>query len=68
MAGVQTVIDTALAANAVALGNGAATENFRESIRNILKINIAVTPKLRRYLERFIGFPVIFTNAQNMIT
>lgn len=66
MAGVQTVVDTALAANAVALGNGAATENFRESIRNILKINIAVTPELRRYLERFIGFPVIFTNAQNM--
>lgn len=45
---VQTVIDTATTANAVALGNGPVTELFRECIRNNIKITTNCCAYVRR--------------------
>lgn len=63
---VQTVIDTATTANAVALGFGPATELFRECIRNNIKITTNLKKAQQECVKRLIPFSVTFTNTHTI--
>lgn len=63
---IQNVIDTVVSAQAVQLGNGVATEYFREAAKNIPKITINLAQRDKMFLRNTFGTPVIFTGTQNV--
>jgi hypothetical protein len=60
----QTTIDVAASVNAATLGTPYAGEIFRESVKNSLVVNTAVTPRQRKIIESEISVPVIFKNIK----
>uniref|UniRef100_A0A1B6DRE7 Alphavirus-like MT domain-containing protein n=1 Tax=Clastoptera arizonana TaxID=38151 RepID=A0A1B6DRE7_9HEMI len=57
----QAIIDTATAANAAALGNGAATEYYRAAVGNGYKVTLTLKPSEQCIVKRDSPFTVIFT-------
>lgn len=60
---IQTTIETAASANAVSLGNGAATEMFREGLKSAYTVSASLTQADANYLKRHVTFPLPFRKS-----
>ncbi|UHK03121.1 MAG: RNA-dependent RNA polymerase [Sanya benyvirus 1] len=63
---VQTVIDTATAANAATLGSAEASQIFREQLKSSIKVHVNLTSGQKQLLRKMIDFQVLFVGGKNV--
>lgn len=63
---VQTVLDTALAANATNLAAAEAGIIFRKNLSSAIKIGVNLTPGQMSHLKKIINFPIVFTGGKTV--
>jgi len=58
---VQSVLDTATSVNAASFGLGEAAKIYRDSFKNSYKVRVNLKPQDRRWVEKVVPFPLVFT-------
>lgn len=64
----QKIIDTALSVNASSLGTPEAATQFREALKNAIKVNTMLTEHQRLDLVDELSFPVVFKQTDPVVT